>query len=119
MFMSQESLSPHTLHDRVLASNGTGKQYKAVTVSMYEDACHVSTSACGFIIDPACCWLEASSVRLVEDPTGNQPSGLLEVKCPFSACFMPLDELLESQAPSWKCMTVLFILGQMKISHLK
>ena len=39
----------------------------------------------GFIVNPSESWLGASPDSLVDDPSCNQPDGLLEIKCPSFA----------------------------------
>ena len=39
-----------------------------------------------FVINPTQGWLGASSDGLVPDPASRDPSGILEIKCPYTKC---------------------------------
>ena len=48
------------------------------------DSTCTTVEACGFIIHPHQCYLEASPDGKVKDRSSTQPDGIIEIKCPYS-----------------------------------
>eukprot|EP00118_Oscarella_pearsei_P014819 m.129683 g.129683 ORF g.129683 m.129683 type:complete len:566 (+) comp37985_c0_seq1:73-1770(+) len=69
-----------------------GIDHELSGVSAYESYTGLKTSACGLFISPKCCWLGASPDRIVIDEAEPSPSGLVEVKCPFTGREMTVSE---------------------------
>jgi len=57
-----------------------------------EHSPNISTSRCGLVVSVTNPWLGASPDRMVHDPTSDPPDGLVELKNPYSARNMTLDE---------------------------
>lgn len=66
-----------------------GRHYEAIAIQKYISHMHdvghnVSVKACGFLIHPTEGWLSASPDGRVSDEHFMQPSGIVEIKCPYS-----------------------------------
>ena len=69
---------------------------------------------CGFIIHPTQGWLGASPDGHVHDPASRDPSGILEIKCPYTKSLPSLEfcsNLHQSQCSGKVCIIlhILFI----------
>ena len=66
-----------------------GRHYEAVAIQKYilhmgNVGHNVSVEACGFLIHPTEGWLGASPDGRVREEHSMQPSGIVEMKCPYS-----------------------------------
>ena len=82
------------------ASTRWGKSHECDAVEEYETLSGRKTQECGLFVNPRFCWLGASLDRLVTDPAKKlSTDGLLEIKCPFSAREMTVQEYQKQNRP--------------------
>ena len=58
---------------------------------------NVAVMECGFFIHTEKSWPGASRDEVIEDPVSTVPTGLLEIKCPYSVRDKPAEEACQDR----------------------